>query len=61
VRLSEPRSILYRLSAVLADTAITTTTVSKGQALIDLKTAFDSGAMSRRNTGANGKRILNGP
>jgi hypothetical protein len=42
-------------------TAVQNTTVSKGQALIDLKQAYDSGAISSSEYQAERKRILEGP
>ena len=39
-------------------TAITNTTVSKGQALIDLKKAYDAGAMSESEYQRERKKIL---
>jgi len=41
-----------------ADSTVNNTTVSKGQALIDLKKAYDSGAMSEREYEKERDRIL---
>ena len=41
-----------------ADSTVHNTTVSKGQALIDLKKAYDSGAMSEREYEKERERIL---
>jgi hypothetical protein len=41
-----------------SETQIQNTTVSKGQALVDLKTAFDKGALSRSEYDRERKRIL---
>lgn len=41
-----------------SETQIHNTTVSKGQALIDIKKAYDSGAMSQAEYDRERKRIL---
>lgn len=41
-----------------SDTQIHNTTVSKGQALVDLKKAYDSGAMSKSEYERERERIL---
>lgn len=41
-----------------ADSTVHNTTVSKGQALIDLKKAYDSGAMSEREYEKEREKIL---
>jgi hypothetical protein len=41
-----------------ADSTVHNTTVSKGQALIDLKKAYDSGAMSEKEYEKERERIL---
>jgi hypothetical protein len=41
-----------------SDTQIQNTTVSKGQALIDLKRAYDGGAMSQSEYERERKRVL---
>jgi hypothetical protein len=41
-----------------SDTQIQNTTVSKGQSLIDLKRAFDSGAMSQSEYERERRRVL---
>ena len=41
-----------------ADSTVNNTTVSKGQALIDLKKAYDSGAISEREYEKERERIL---
>ena len=40
------------------DTTVHNTTVSKGQALIDLKKAYDSGAMSEKEYNKQRQQIL---
>lgn len=42
-------------------TEITNTTVSKGQALIDLKKAYDSGAMSYSEYQSERQKVLDAP
>jgi len=41
-----------------ADSTVHNTTISKGQALIDLKKAYDSGAMSEREYEKQREKIL---
>jgi hypothetical protein len=41
-----------------SDTAVTNTTLSKGQSLIDLKAAFDSGALSKDEYERERRKIL---
>ena len=41
-----------------SDTSIQNTTVSKGQALLDIKKAYDAGAMSQSEYERERKRIL---
>jgi hypothetical protein len=41
-----------------ADSTVHNTTVSKGQALIDLKKAYDSGAMSEKEYNKQREKIL---
>lgn len=41
-----------------ADSTVNNTTVSKGQALIDLKKAYDSGALSQREYEKQREKIL---
>jgi hypothetical protein len=41
-----------------ADSTVNNTTVSKGQALIDLKKAYDSGAISEREYEKQREKIL---
>ncbi|MCL5779330.1 SHOCT domain-containing protein [Limibaculum sp. FT325] len=41
-----------------SETAVTNTTVSKGQQLIDLKSAFDAGAITQDEYERERKRIL---
>jgi hypothetical protein len=41
-----------------ADSTVHNTTVSKGQALIDLKHAYDSGAMTEKEYNKERERIL---
>ena len=41
-----------------ADSTVHNTTVSKGQALIDLKKAYDSGAISEREYNKQREKIL---
>lgn len=41
-----------------ADTSVHNTTVSKGQALIDLKKAYDSGAMTKDEYETQREKIL---
>lgn len=41
-----------------ADSTVNNTTISKGQALVDLKKAYDSGAMSEKEYEKERERIL---